>query len=188
MANVNNLKKGIALKIDNNIFLVVEFQHVKPGKGAAFVRTKLKNAKTGAIIDRTFRGGEKVEDIFIEEKTLEYLYADGENYVFMDHTTYDQVNLSKNSLGNGVKLLKEGAEIKGRFHDEELIQLSFPSSMQFEIISTEPGDKGNTASGNALKPAKIETGAEINVPLFVNEGDIIEINTENLSYTKRVNL
>ncbi len=187
MANVNNLKKGIALKIDNTIYLVVEFQHVKPGKGAAFVRTKLKNAKTGAVIDKTFRGGENVEDVFLEEKTLEYLYQDGEEYVFMDHNTYEQVHLASSVIGDGVKLLKENAEIKGRFHEEDLMQLTFPSSMQFKIIYTEPGAKGNTASGNAMKPAKLETGAEVNVPLFVNEGEIIEINTETFSYMKRVN-
>ncbi len=185
MANVNSLKKGLALKIDGVIYIVLEYQHVKPGKGAAFVRTKLKNAKTGAIIDKTFRGGENVEDVFLEEKVLEYLYQDGDDYVFMDHNTYEQIAISKDLIGDGVKLLKENAEIKGRFYGDELIQLSFPSSMRFKVIYTEPGFKGNTASGNAMKPAKIETGAEINVPLFINDGDVIEVNTENFSYIKR---
>ncbi len=185
MASVNNLKKGIALRIDNVIYIVIDFQHVKPGKGGAFVRTKLKNAKTGAVIDKTFRGAENVEDVFLEEKALEFLYIEGDSYVFMDHTSYEQVYLLQDILGDTRGLLKENTEVRGRFHGDELIQLKFPSSVTLKITYTEPGFKGNTAGGNATKAATLETGAQINVPLFVNEGDSIEINTDDSSYIRR---
>ncbi len=186
MANVNNLKKGLALMIDEEIYLVVEFQHVKPGKGPAFVRTKLKKAKTGQVVDKTFRGGENVEDVFLEEKTIEYLYPDGKEYVFMDHSTYEQISIDGDALGEGAGFLKENTEIRGRFHGQELIQLSFPPTIQLEVIQTEPGLKGDTASGSAMKPAKLETGATIKVPLFINENDKIDITTEDFSYLRRI--
>jgi elongation factor P len=185
MANVNNLKRGMALLIDNIVYLVIEFQHVKPGKGGAFVRTKLRNAKTGAVIDRTFRGAENVEDAYLEEKPLEYMYHDGSDYVFMDHNSYEQVHLSETSVGKAKDFLKEGLEVKGRFYKEELITLIFPNSLTLEITYTEPGLKGDTASGNAMKSATLETGAEIMVPLFIDAGEKIEINTEDFSYLRR---
>lgn len=185
MANVNSLKRGMAILMDNTVFLVVEFQHVKPGKGGAFVRTKLRNAKTGAVIDKTFRGGETVEDAYLEEKALEYMYHDGSDYVFMDHGTYEQVHLSEEAVGQGKNFIKEGTEVRGRFYQDELITLMLPSSIILEVTYTEPGLKGDTASGNAQKPATLETGAEIMVPLFVNTGDKIEINTDSFSYLSR---
>ena len=185
MANVNNLKKGMALLIDNNLFLVLDFQHVKPGKGGAFVRTKLKNVRTGATVDKTFRGGETVEDAYLEEKPLEYMYHDGTDYVFMDHVTYEQVHLNEETIGRAKDFIKEGFEVRGRFYEDELITLKFPNSIVLEVTYTEPGLKGDTASGNAQKPATLETGAEISVPLFVNTGDKIEINTEEFTYMSR---
>ncbi|MFC1809268.1 elongation factor P [Candidatus Omnitrophota bacterium] len=186
MANVNNLKRGMALIIDGTIYLVIEFQHVKPGKGGAFVRTKLRNAKTGAVIDKTFRGGENVEDAYLEEKVLEYLYHDGDDFVFMDHSTYEQIHLSAEVMGEAQNFLTENVEVRGRFHGDELISLKLPTTLQLKVTYTEPGFKGDTASSNAQKPATVETGATVNVPLFVNEGDIIEISTEDFSYMKRV--
>ena len=185
MANVNNLKKGMALIVEGNIYLVVEFQHVKPGKGGAFVRTKLKNARTGQVVERTFRGGENVEDAFLEDKTLEFLYKDSSDFVFMDHSTYEQVHLSEDVIGEAKDFLKENVEVKGRFYEHELIQLKLPQTIQLKVTYTEPGFKGDTSSGNATKPATLETGAQIQVPLFVNEGDVIEITTEDFSYLKR---
>ncbi len=185
MANVNNLKRGLALIIDGEIFLVLEFQHVKPGKGAAFVRTKLKKAKTGQVIDKTFRGGESVEDAFLEDKTLEYLYKDGKDLVFMDHSTYEQVSLGEDLIGEAAGFLKENMEVKGRFHGHDLIQLTLPQTMKLKVVETEPGLKGDTASGTSLKPAKLETGATVKVPLFISEGEEIEISTEDFSYLKR---
>lgn len=185
MANVNNLKRGMALMIDGNIMLVLEFQHVKPGKGGAFVRTKLKNARTGAIIDKTFRGGENVEDVYLEEKVMEYLYRDGSSFVCMDQTTFEQVHISEDIIGEAQGFLKENTEVRGRFYNDELITLKLPSSIELKVTYTEPGHKGNTASGNALKPATVETGATVNVPLFINEGETILINTDDFSYMSR---
>lgn len=186
MANVNNLKRGLALLIDGVVYLVVEYQHVKPGKGGAFVRTKLRNAKTGAVLERTFRGAEQVEDIYLEDKVLEYLYHDGADYIFMDHSTYEQLHLSEDVLEKAKDFLKENMEVKGRFYHDDLIQLTLPTTLQLKVTYTEPGYKGDTASGNTLKPATLETGATVNVPLFVNEGDTIEITTEDFAYSKRV--
>ncbi len=185
MANVNNLKRGMALIIDNVIYLVVEFQHVKPGKGGAFVRVKLKNAKTGAVLDKTFRGAENVEDAYLQDKVIEYLYKDGDNLVFMDHSTYEQINLREDVVGDAKGFLKENIEVKGRFYGDELIQLTLPTTIQLKITYTEPGFKGDTSS-STLKDATVETGANVKVPLFVNEGDVIEINTQDFSYLKRV--
>ena len=185
MANVNNLKKGMALLIDNEVYLVLDFQHVKPGKGGAFVRVKLKNAKIGTIVDKRFNGGENVEDVYLEEKVLEYMYNDGNSYVFMDHGSYEQVYLSEDVVGDAKNFLKENTEVRGRFHGEEIMSLQLPTSMELKITYTEPGFKGNTASGNALKPATLETGAVVNVPMFINEGEVIIVNTETSSYIGR---
>ncbi len=185
MSNVNNLKRGMALNIDGAVYLVVEYQHVKPGKGGAFVRTKLRNAKTGAVLERTFRGAENVDDAYLEEKVLEYLYKDGDDYVFMDHNTYEQVHLRAEVIGQTKDFLTENLEVKGRFHNDELISLKLPSTIKLKVTYTEPGFKGDTASSNAQKPATLETGAKINVPLFVNEGDVIEISTEEFTYLRR---
>jgi elongation factor P len=186
MANVNNLKRGMAVLVDGVIYLVVEYQHVKPGKGGAFVRTKLRNAKTGAVIDRTFRGAETLEDAYLEEKVLEYLYKDGDHYVFMDHNTFEQIHLNAVSVGQAKDFLTENVEVRGRFHNEEIISLKLPSTLNLKVTYTEPGFKGDTASNNAQKPATLETGATINVPLFVNEGDVIEVSTEEFTYLRRV--
>jgi len=185
MASVNNLKRGMAILVDNVLYLVIEFQHVKPGKGAAFVRTKLKNARTGAVIDKTFRGGESVGDAYLEEKALEYMYHDGTDYVCMDHSSYEQIHLSEEVIGKAKDFIKEGTEVRGRFYGEELISLALPNSIILEVTYTEPGLKGDTASGNAMKPATLETGANVMVPLFVNTGDKIELNTEEFTYMSR---
>jgi len=184
MINVNDFKNGITIVVDNNIFQVIEFQHVKPGKGPAFVRTKLKNLRTGANIDYTFNAGIKVERAMIEKKTMQYLYSAGENYVFMNMETYEQIELNKKNLADQINYLKENLEVELVFYKDEMIGINLPEKIEMLVTSTEPASKGNTAT-SAQKDATVETGLVVRVPLFVDEGEIIIISTKDGKYVSR---
>ena len=186
MATTADFKNGMCLEFNNDLFIIVEFQHVKPGKGSAFVRTKLKSIKTGRVIENTFNSGVKVTTARIERRPHQYLFSDDLGYHFMDSSTYEQVGLQK-ELIDGHQFLKEGQEVDVIYHDETETALSveLPSFVILKIVYTEPGVKGDTAT-NATKPAKLETGAEIQVPLFINQDEIIKVDTRTNSYSERV--
>ena len=182
MISVNDFKTGLTISVDNGIWKVIDFQHVKPGKGSAFVRSKLRNLRTGAIQEKTFRAGEKVEQAMIENRRMQYLYADGDNHVFMDNETFDQTELPGDYLKDELNYLKANMEVQIQSYDGEVIGLELPKTVELQVTETEPGIKGDTATG-ATKSATVETGYTLNVPLFVNEGDILVINTSAVSYT-----
>ena len=186
MATTADFKNGMCLEYNNDLFIIVEFQHVKPGKGSAFVRTKLKSIKTGRVIENTFNSGVKVKTARIERRPHQYLFSDDLGYHFMDSSTYEQVGLQK-ELIDGHQFLKEGQEVDVIYHDETETALSveLPSFVILKIVYTEPGVKGDTAT-NATKPAKLETGAEIQVPLFINQDEVIKVDTRTNSYSERV--
>ena len=186
MASTSDIKKGLCIKYNNDIFKIVEFLHVKPGKGPAFVRTKLKSLTTGKVIDNTFSAGHKIEDIRVETRKYQYLYKEGESYHFMNTEDYEQISLEENILDNP-GLMKEGEIVTISINTEDGMPLSvdMPASVILEVTHTEPGVKGNTAT-NATKPATVETGARINVPLFINEGDKIKVDSEKGSYLERI--
>lgn len=186
MASTSDIRKGLCIRYNNDIYKIIEFLHVKPGKGPAFVRTKLKSISTGKVLDNTFSAGHKIEDVRVETRSYQYLYADGETYHFMNTDDYNQITLQESAL-DAPGLLKEGEIVKIMFNTEDSMPLSveMPASVVLEVTYTEPGVKGNTAT-NATKPAKVETGAEVNVPLFINEGDKIKIDTSSASYMERV--
>ncbi len=185
MANTSDIRNGLCLEFNNDIFSVVEFQHVKPGKGNAFVRTKIKSLTSGKVLDHTFSAGHKINVVRVERRKFQFLYNDDMGYHFMDNETYEQVSIQENMIDNP-GMLKEGSEIEVLFHAEKDIPLSvdLPQYMVFEITYTEPGVKGDTAT-NTLKPATIETGAEVRVPLFINQGDKIKVDTRTASYVER---
>lgn len=186
MASTSDIKKGLCIKYNSDIFKIVEFLHVKPGKGPAFVRTKLKSLTTGKVIDNTFSAGHKIEDIRVETRKYQFLYKESENYHFMNTEDYEQISLEENILDNP-GLLKEGEIVTISINTEDGMPLSvdMPASVILEVTHTEPGVKGNTAT-NATKPATVETGARINVPLFINEGDKIKVDSEKGSYLERI--
>ncbi|MCK5814980.1 MAG: elongation factor P [Flavobacteriaceae bacterium] len=186
MATTSDIRNGLCIKYNNDIYKVIEFLHVKPGKGPAFVRTKLKSVTNGKVIDNTFPAGRKIEDVRVETHKFQYLYADGDTFHFMNTQDYDQITLQKEVL-DAPDLLKEGEVVTIIINSEDNMPLSveMPLSVILEVTHTEPGVKGNTAT-NALKPATVETGARINVPLFINEGDKIKITTEKGLYQERV--
>lgn len=184
MISVNDFKTGLTIQIDNDVFSVVEFQHVKPGKGAAFVRTKLKNVRTGGVIERKFNASEKVEKAHVERRNMDYLYKDGEYFVVMDKESYEQTSLTTEQIGDGVKWLKENMTLGVLFFETEVIGVDMPNSVQLIVSATEPGIKGDTATG-ATKSATLETGATVQVPLFVNEGDVLIIDTRTGNYVQR---
>lgn len=186
MANTSDIKKGLCIIYNNDTFKVIEFQHVKPGKGPAFVRTKLKSLTTGKVIDNTFSSGHKIEEVRVETRKYQYLYPEGETYHFMNTSDYNQITLQKDSL-DAPDLLKEGeiVTIIIRASDEFPLSVEMPAHVILEISKTEPGLKGNTAT-NATKPAIVETGAKVKVPLFINEGDKIKIETVKGTYIERV--
>ena len=186
MATTADFKNGMCLDIDGNYFFIVEFLHVKPGKGPAFVRTKLKNVKTGRILDKTWNSGVKVEDVRIERRPYQFLYNDDMGYNFMHTETFEQVAIPGESI-DGVQFLKEGDICEAMVHaaSDTILTCEMPTSVVLEITYTEPGIKGDTAT-NTLKPAKLETGADIRVPLFINEGEIVEVDTRDGSYLGRV--
>jgi len=187
MANTSDFKNGLCLDIDGNLFVITQFQHVKPGKGSAFVRTKLKNIKTGKVIDRTFNAGVKVNTARIERRPYQYLYSDDMGYNFMHLETFEQISIQKEII-NSANLLKEGQATEIVFHadTETALFCELPPFVEMEVTYTEPGLKGDTSSSTSLKPAKVETGAEIYVPLFINTGDKIKIDTRDNSYSERV--
>jgi elongation factor P len=181
----NDLKNGITLELDNGLFTVVDFQHVKPGKGGAFVRTTLRNARTGAVLDRTFRAAERVEQAILDKRDMQFLYRDGEDYVFMDTHTYDQINVPPAALGTAADYLVENATANLAMFQDELVSVELPASVELAIAETEPGIQGDRVSG-ARKPATLETGKVVQVPLFVNQGDRVRVDTRSGEYLTRV--
>ena len=184
MISAGEFRNGVTIEFDNNLYTIIEFQHVKPGKGAAFVRTKLKNIVSGGVIERTFRPTEKVNLAHIERKDVQYLYNDGDLYHFMDAVTYDQFSIDAKTVGDSLKFVKENEQVKIMSHDGKILGIEPQLIVELEITDTEPGFKGDTATG-AVKPATLETGAIINVPLFVNVGDKIKIDTRTGEYVGR---
>ncbi len=184
MINVNDFKTGMTIKVDGNLFVVLEFQHVKPGKGAAFVRTKMKNLRTGSTIEYTFNSGIKVEAARVERKPMQFLYNSGDVYTFMDMNDYSQVEIDKKVLGDDVKFLKENLDLDISFYEGEVLGISLPDKIEMTVVSTEPGVKGNTTS-SAMKDATLETGYTIKVPLFINEGEKVVIATSDGKYVSR---
>ncbi len=185
MISTNDLKKGTVLKIEKELFSVVDFQHVKPGKGGAFVRTKIKNMKKGTTIERTFRAGEKVEDVRLETRSMQYLYDEGETLVFMDTSSYEQESIQKSAIGDALMFLKEQDIVNIAMYEGEPVTIEPPNFVTLKVTYAEPGIKGDTAT-NVSKPVKVETGAEVRVPLFVNEGDMIKVDTRTGEYVERV--
>jgi len=186
MASTSEFRNGLILRIDNDLYSIVEFQHVKPGKGGAFVRTKLKNLKTGQVLDKTYRSGEKVEDVRVENRTMQYLYKQGdEQYVFMNTDTYEQIYIEKEIPGKATDYLIEGMEVDILFDGNEPININLPIFVELKVIKTEPGLKGNTATGGT-KPATLETGQIIQVPLFIDQGDKVKVDTRSDEYIERV--
>ena len=184
MISVNDFKTGLTIEVDGGIWQVIDFQHVKPGKGAAFVRSKLRNLRTGAIQEKTFRAGEKVSKAHIENKKMQYLYANGDQHVFMDTSTYEQIELSSKQIEYELKFLKENMEVSIMMFQGETIGVELPNTVELEVVETEPGIKGDTASGGS-KPATLETGVVVQVPFFVNQGDRIVVNTTEGTYVSR---
>ena len=184
MISVNDFKTGMTIKYEGNIYSVVEFQHVKPGKGAAFVKSKLKNLRTGSTIEITFNSSVKVEPARIEKKPMQFLYASGEDYVFMDMNDYSQVEINTKNLGDDVKYLKENLEVLISFYEGEMLGIELPEKIDYVITKTEPAVKGNTAT-NATKDAIVETGMLVKVPLFIEQGEEIIVSTKDGKYVSR---
>lgn len=166
MIDTSDFRNGLSIILDGEIYLIVEFQHVKPGKGGAFVRTRLKNLRTGATTEKTFRAGEKMDQAILERKKMSFLYNQGDEYVFMDMDSYDQVTVPAPAIGSQVKYLKDNTEVEVMSHNDRILSVELPMAMEFEVTETDPGLRGDTASGGS-KPATLETGAVVNVPLFV---------------------
>jgi elongation factor P len=181
----NDLKNGITLELDNGLFQVVEFQHVKPGKGGAFVRTKLRNVRTGAMLERTFNAGIRVEQAIVDRQDMQFLYRDGDDYVFMNTSTYDQLHIPPTQLGGAADYLVEQAVAQIAQFNGEIVDVEIPASVELTIANTEPGVQGDRVSG-ARKPAELETGKTIQVPLFVNVGDRVKVDTRSGEYITRV--
>ena len=182
--STNDLKNGMALDLPEGLFTVVEFQHVKPGKGGAFVRTKIKNVRTGAVLDRTYRADEKLSQAIIDKREMQYLYREGGHHVFMDNTTYDQLNVDSDRLGAVAGYLKEGDSAILQMYDDEVVGVDLPAAVELKVTATEPGVQGDRVSG-ARKPATLETGLVISVPLFVNPGDRVRVDTRSGEYLTR---
>jgi elongation factor P len=184
MISVNDFKTGLTVELDGMAWQVVDFQHVKPGKGPAFVRSKLKNVKTGSTVEKTFRAGEKIPRARLDRSEKQYLYNSDDEYVFMDNESYEQVTLNKEQLGDGLKYLKENMSIQVVMYQGEILGLELPNFVELKVTDTEPGIKGDTASG-ASKNATMETGAVVSVPLFINVGDVLRIDTRTGLYMER---
>ncbi|MGM9951091.1 MAG: elongation factor P [Lysinibacillus sp.] len=184
MISVNDFRTGLTILVEGNLYRVIDFQHVKPGKGAAFVRSKLRNLRNGNVVEKTFRAGEKVEKAMVENRKMQYLYAQGDEHVFMDMESYDQITLSAAQIEDELKYLLENMELHIQSYQGEMIGIELPNTVTLVVAETEPGIKGDTASGGT-KPAKMETGLMVNVPFFVNEGDKLIINTTDGSYVSR---
>jgi elongation factor P len=183
--DTSDFRNGLSILLDNDIYTIVEFQHVKPGKGGAFVRTRLKNARSGAVTEKTFRAGEKMEHARLERKAMQFLYKQDEEYFLMDNDTFEQVSVPGSLIGSTVKYLKDGMEVMVVDHNGTLIGVEVPAFVELAVEMTDPGVKGDTASGGS-KPATLETGAVVNVPFFVNIGDKVKVDTRTDSYLERV--
>jgi elongation factor P len=183
--DTSNFRNGLKIELDGEPFTITYFQHVKPGKGGAFVRTKVKNLRTGRVVDKRFRAGEKVELADIEERKMQYLYPEGDSLVFMDNQSYEQTPFSREQVGDDIKFLKENTDVDVLFWNEKALNIQLPNFIQAQISHCEPGEKGDTAS-NVTKPATLETGAVVQVPLFVNEGETIRVDTRSGEYVERV--
>ncbi|MCC5894599.1 MAG: elongation factor P [Alkalibacterium sp.] len=184
MISTSEFKTGLTIEYDGSIWRVMDFQHVKPGKGPAFVRSKLKNLRTGAIQDKTFRAGEKMESAHIETKSMQYLYEDGGNHVFMDSETYEQLEIPGERIEEELKLMKENMQVEIMMYGSEVLGVDLPKKVQLKVVETEPGIRGDT-SGGGSKSATLETGAVVTVPLFINVDDVLIINTDEASYVSR---
>lgn len=184
MISTNEFKTGLTIQYDDNIWRVIEFQHVKPGKGAAFVRSKLKNLRTGAVQDKTFRAGEKMEAAHIENKTMQYLYDNAGSHVFMDSETYEQLEIPQEQITDALKYMKENMLVDIMMFGNEVLGVELPTKVELKVVETEPGIRGDTTSGGS-KPATLETGAVVTVPLFVNKDDVLIVNTSEGTYVSR---
>lgn len=185
MADTSDFRNGLIIKFKNDLYTIVEFQHVKPGKGGAFVRTTLKNLRNGKVLDNTFRAGESVDVVRVERRKYQYLYRDGEFLVCMDNETFEQINVTAELFGDGVDYLKESEEVDILFDGDNIVNVEIPIFINLKVVETEPGFKGDTATG-ATKPAKLETGATISVPLFINVDDVLRVDTRTGEYMERV--
>lgn len=184
MISVNDLRTGLTLELDNGLWSVVEFLHVKPGKGAAFVRTKLKNVESGNVLEKTFRAGEKVAKASMDRRDMQFLYKEGADYIMMDNKSYEQLTVSGAQIGDGVKYLKDNMDVSILLHDGKIIGVDIPNHVELEVTDTPPAEKGNTAQGGT-KPAILETGASVNVPFFISNGDRIRVDTRTNEYLDR---
>lgn len=186
MASTADFRNGMVLNIDGDLWAISYFQHVKPGKGGAFVRTKLKNVLSGAVVEKTFRSGEKVTDVRLERRPVNYSYTDGQLYYFMDAQTFEMIPIGGALIGDEqLKYLKENMECEGLVHDEKVISVELPQFVELEVVETDPGVRGDTAQGGT-KPAKLETGAVVQVPLFIEEGDVLKVDRTEDKYLTRV--
>ena len=183
--SINEIKNGVTILVDKDVYVVIDSQHVKPGKGAAFVRAKLRNLRNNAVQEMTFRGDEKIDQAFIEERKLQYQYNSGRMYHFMDQETFEEIAVSEDILGDNKNLLKDNLEVAGNFYKGETLSIALPNFIEFTITHTEPGIKGDTAK-SGTKPAEVETGATVQVPLFINVGDRVKIDTRTRGYVERV--
>jgi elongation factor P len=186
MISSNDFRNGVTIVIDGQLWTVIEFLHVKPGKGSAFVRTRLKNVKSGATVERTFRAGEKLERATVDNRDMQMLYNDDDGYHFMDVESFENVTLQRDLIGDPADFLKDGMRVQVQFHDGTPIGIDLPAHVELRVEETDPGFKGDTATGTT-KPAKLETGSTVQVPLFVNPGDLIKIDTRDRRYIGRVN-
>ncbi|GFE70725.1 elongation factor P [Chroococcus sp. FPU101] len=184
MISSNDFRSGVTIELDGSVWRVVEFLHVKPGKGSAFVRTKLKNVQSGNVVERTFRAGETVPQASIEKRTMQHTYKEGDQYVFMDMETFEEATIPPNKIGDRVKFIKEGMEVNIVFWNDQVLEVELPTSVILEVTETDPGVKGDTATGGS-KPAIVETGAQIMVPLFISIGERIKVDTRDGSYLGR---
>jgi elongation factor P len=185
MATTSDFRSGMAIRMDGELWEIIEFQHVNPGNWRAFVRAKLKSLRSGKVVETRFRAGEAVDVVRIETKEFQYLYHDGTSYVFMDNETYDQINIDGDRIGKSAHFLKETETVEIAFNGSDIVSIEVPITVELKIVETVPGVRGDTATG-AQKPAKVETGVTVNVPLFINEGDVIRVDTRTGNYIERV--
>lgn len=185
LIDTSDFRNGLHIIVDGDIYTIIEFMHVKPGKGGAFVRTKLKNVRTGAVLDKTFRAGERMEQAFLERKPMQFLYSQDDEYYLMDMDTYDQIMVRRDQFGEGIKYLKENMEVSVLMHEGRVVGVEIPWFVELQVVETDPGVRGDTASGGS-KPAVLETGAVVRVPFHINVGDIIKVDTRTDQYLERV--
>jgi elongation factor P len=185
MPSTSDFRPGLVIKYNNELWTIIEFQHVNPGNWRAFVRTKLKNIKSGKVVENRFRAGEAIEIIRIERKEFQFLYRDGSGYVFMDKDIYEQLSVLEEQIGDGAKFLKDGESVDILFNGTEITGIELPITVELQVVETVPGVRGDSANAGT-KPAKVETGASVNVPLFINEGDVVKIDTRSGDYIERV--